>query len=236
MSLPQLQQGDKEQLQFEELRFPVGERLRLEVRSPKARYSVFYVGHVQNQTLILSMPVKNGKVQPIPDGSPVTIRFIASNRACAFTARVQRHQLKPFPMLCISYPSSVEAVMIRKTPRVQSRLIVSLDEVEEGILGGGWPRQAVCSDISLHGARIESGDLLAEVDEQFLMTARMKVGEVDQLLLSRCVVRNLEDFEDPFSGEYRVIHGVEFMDMDEETRLTLSGFVYQQMLKELGAL
>ncbi len=236
MALARLEQGDKEQLPFEELRFPVGERVRLEVRSPKARFSVFYIGHVQNQTLIFSMPVKNAKPQLIPEGAPITLRFIASNRACAFTSRVQKNIAQPFPMLCVNYPEKVEAILVRKTPRVQSNLIISLDEVEEGDLGGGWPRQAICSDISLHGARIEAGDLLAEIGEAFFMTARMKVGELDQLLLSRCVVRNLEDFEDPISGDYRVIHGVEFVDLEEETQLTLSGFVYQQMLKEQGSL
>ncbi|OMH25919.1 flagellar brake protein [Motiliproteus sp. MSK22-1] len=231
-----LQQGDKEQLRFDELRFPVGERVKLEVRSPKARYTVFYVGHFRERSLLLSVPQKNGSAQLLPEGTLVTVRMIASNRACAFSSRVQKSQMTPFPMLYIDYPGLVEAVMVRKAPRVSSRLIVSLDEVEEGAIGGGWPRQAMCSDISLHGARIEASDMLGEVGEEIFMTARMKVGEVDQLLLTKCTLRNLEDLEDPYTGDYRVIHGVEFVDLDEETQLTLTGFVFQQMLKEKGVL
>ncbi len=235
MTVPRLQQT-KEQLQFDELRFPVGERMKLEVRSPGARYSVVYAGHFQGRSLLLSVPQRNGKPQLIPEGAPVTVRLIAANRACAFSTRVQKSQLSPFPMLCLEYPAAVEAVLVRKAARVQSRLVVSLDEADESGPGGVWPRQAVCTDISLHGARIEAGDMLAEVGDQLLMTARMKVGEIDQLMLTRCSIRNLEDLEDPLSGEYRVVHGVEFVDMDEETRLILSGFVFQQMLKEQGAL
>ena len=236
MQAPRIQQQSKEQLQFDELRFPVGETVRLELRSPKARYSVFYIGHLRGRSLLLSMPHKKGKTLSLPDGASVTVRLIASNRACAFSSRIQRSQMTPFPMLCLDYPTSVEAVLVRKAPRVGARLIVSLDEIEEGSLGGGWPRQAMCSDISLHGARLEAGDMLGEIGEQVYITARMKVGEVDQLLLTRCVIRNLEDLEDPYTGSYRIIHGVEFVDMDEESQLTLSGFVFQQMLKEQGAL
>ncbi len=236
MSVPRLQQGTKEQLPFEELRLAVGERVRLEIRAPKARFTVSYIGHVSGRTLLLSMPQKSPRPPALAEGSAVTVRLIASNRACAFTSRIQKLQLKPVPTLYLDYPPSVEAVLVRKAPRVASRLVVSLDEVVEGALGGGWPRQALCSDISLHGARIEASDLLAEVNEQLFMTVRMRVGELDQLLLTRCVVRNLEDLDELNPEDYRVIHGVEFLQMDEDTQLTLTGFVYQQMLKERGAL
>jgi hypothetical protein len=135
-------------------------------------------------------------------------------------------------MLLLEYPREVEAVLVRKAPRVNSRLIVSVDEADPGHFGSGWPRQALCCDISLHGARIEAGDQLGEVGDGLYITARVKVGEVDQVMMIEGTVRNLEEVEDSFSDGFRMIHGLEFSSMDEETQLILAGFVYQQMLRE----
>lgn len=228
----QLLETGKERLRFEELKLPVGERVQLETRSGPGRYNVRFVGCFADRGLLLSLPTVRGAPRLPAEGTPVTLRFMALNRACAFASRVQKAQLAPLPLLYLDYPGEGEAVKVRKATRVRSRLIVSLDEVEEGALGGGWPRQAICADISLHGARIEASDLLGEVDEELFMTARVKVGAIDQVLLVRCLIRNLEELDDPYSGEYRIVHGVEFFDLDEETQLILTGFVYQQMLRE----
>lgn len=232
MAETQRLESGKERLQFEDLKLPVGERVQLETRSGRGRYNVRFVGFFADRGLLVSLPALKGAPKLLAEGTPVTLRFMALNRACAFASRVQKAQLAPLPLLYLDFPGEGEAVKVRKATRVRSRLIISLDEVEEGVLGGGWPRQAVCSDISLHGARVEASDLLGEVGDELFMTARVKVGEVDQVLLVRCLIRNLEELDDPYTGDYRIIHGVEFFDLDEETQLILTGFVYQQMLRE----
>ncbi|WP_207061977.1 flagellar brake protein [Motiliproteus sp. SC1-56] len=232
MTVAQLTQGSKEQLRFDELRVPVGERVQLETRSPRGRFSVRYVGHVQDKGLLVSLPMSKRAPKLLSEGTPVTLRLMAQNRACAFSSRVQKAQLAPVPLLFLDYPAEVEAVLVRHATRVRSRLIVSVDGGEEVNLSHTWPRQALCSDISLEGARLEASDLLGEVGDPLYVTARVQVGDVDQVLLLHCRVRTLEEVEDPFSGDYRLIHGVEFEELDEETRLILTGFVYQQMLRE----
>jgi len=229
---PQQLQGAKEQLRFDELKLSVGERVRLETVSPRGRFSVRYLGAYSDRCLMVSVPVVNGTDKPLKEGVPVTLRLIALNRACAFKARVLRSQSTPVPMLFLDYPAAVEAVLVRKAPRVNSQVIISVDEAVPGNFGSGWPRPALCCDISLHGARIEASDQLGEVGDRLYVTARVRVGEVDQVLLVEGVIRNLEEVEDSFSDGFRMVHGIEFLDMDEETQLILTGFVYQQMLRE----
>lgn len=236
MPLPLLADKNKSRLSFEELRLSVAEPVKVEIRSPNLRLTVTYAGHYFQQAVLLGLTAKSQRLQSLPAGTLVTVRFIAANKACAFSSRIQKSQQSPYPLLFIDYPESVEAVQIRKTPRVRARILVSLDEGEPNSLGGGWPKRGLCSDISLHGARLEATDLLGDVGQGLLMTARMQVGLVDQMLLAPVIIRNVEDYEDPQTGEYRVIHGVEFTELDEESQLVLSGFVYQQMLKEQGAL
>ncbi len=232
MALATLDRGVKSTLRFDELRIPVGERVRLETLAPKRRLDVTYVGSLAEQGILVSLPIVRKRPLLLVEGSNVNLRLVALNRACAFTTRVIKSLHAPLPLLMLAYPRRVEAVTIRTTTRAATRLIVSLDEVEEGHGIGRWPRQAICSDISFFGARIESSDMLADCGEQLLMTARMPVGDLDQVLLVRCRVCNLEEVEDPARGEYRIVHGVEFIDLDEESRLILNGYVYQQLLRE----
>lgn len=225
-------QGVKEQVRFDDLKLAVGERIRLETASPRGRFSVRYLGAYSERCLMVTLPILNGVEKPIKEGAPITLRLIALNRACAFKTRMLKAQSVPVPLLFLDYPDAVEAVLVRKAPRVNTQLIVSVDEADAGHFGSGWPRQALCSDISLHGARIEASDQLGEVGDRLYVTARVRVGEVDQVLLVEGVIRNLEEVEDSFSEGFRMVHGLELVGMDEETQLILTGFVYQQMLRE----
>lgn len=226
----------KNSFPFEELRLPVGETVRVELNSPRMRFKAHYAGAHLDQIMMLSLSSKSPAHKSLPAGTAVTLRFIAANKACAIRTRIVKSQIPSLPLLLLEYPKSVEAVEVRKTVRVRSKLTVSLSMPESASSQFGWPRQALCSDISIEGARIEAGDLLGDIGETLMITARMPVGKVDQMLMVSGIVRNVEDFEDPINGEYRVVHGVEFVDAGEEAQLVLSGFVYQQMLKEQGAI
>jgi c-di-GMP-binding flagellar brake protein YcgR len=217
---------------FEDLKLRVGEGFRLETQASQARYRVNYIGHSLEQSILVSVPLVKGQPQFLPEGTAVTLRFMALNRACAFTSRVLKVTKAPFPHLFLAFPKRIEAVVVRTATRVSLKLIVSVDEAREGHFGGGWPRQAICSDISATGARIDATDLLGHVNDQIYMTARVKVGAVDQVMMVLCAIRNIEEHEDSQTGEYRVVHGVEFVELDEETCLIVTGFVYQQMLRE----
>ena len=225
-------QGKKQQLPFDELKLAVGDRVRLETSTPRGRFSVRYLGAYPERCLMVTMPVVNGIDKPIKEGMQVTLRLIALNRACAFKVRMVKAQATPVPMLFLSYPDKVEAVLVRKAPRANTQVIVSVDESETGNFGSGWPRQALCCDISLHGARVEASDQLGEIGDGLFVTARVRVGEVDQVLMVEGIIRNLEEIEDSFSQGFRMVHGLEFVGLDEETQLILAGFVYQQMLRE----
>ena len=231
----------KEQFEFAQLRLMVGEPIKLETRNPRGRYGVRFLGAYPQQGLLLSAPVLNESVKSLKVGTKLRLRFVAQQRACAFSSRVLKLEHTPAPMLWIEYPDQVEAVRIQQRPRVEAQLIVSVDEVDAGNFGGGWPRQALCADLSLEGARIEAGDQLGEIDDGLFITLRVQVGGVDQVMLLEARIRALEEIEDGFdsSGKadlgagMRMVHGVEFSGMDEETRLILSGFIYQQQLLQL---
>lgn len=233
-SAPRLEYTAKQQTEFADLSVPIGERIKLEVRSPRLRATAIYLGYLPERSILLALPQRGTNLPSAAEGSVVTARMIVADRACAFSSRIQKLQLQPFPTLFIEYPQAVEAVVVRYAPRVPVKLLVSLDEIEQGSLGGRWPRQALCTDISLGGACIEADDLLGEAGDELLLTLRLPVGDVDQLLQLRCRIRNIEDLDDAISGHFRVVHGVEFQSADDATRVALTGFVYQQQLRQQG--
>lgn len=224
--------GRKEQLPFDELKLAVGERVKLESVSQRGRYTARYLGSYPERCLMISAPVNNGVAVSLKQGSTVRLRLIALNRACAFSCRVLKVTTSPVPMLFLEHPGEIETVLVRKFARVSSQLIVSVDEAEAGQFGSGWPRQALCCDISLQGARIEAGDQLGEVGDRLFITSRVQVGEVEQVMMIEGIIRNLEEVEDSFNDGFRMVHGMEFTGLDEEGLLILTGFVYQQMLQE----
>ncbi len=224
--------GLKETMAFDDLRLAVGERIRLETVKPRGRYSIRYLGAHSQRCLIVSMPVVYGSPKPIKEGVEVRLRLIARNKACAFTTRVLSVQSSPVPLLLLEYPGEIEAVRVRQAPRIHSQLIVSVDEAVAGNFGSHWPRQALCCDISLRGCRIEAGDQLGEIGDRLYITARVRIGAIDQVVLLEGIIRNLEEVEDSFNEGVRMIHGLEFSELDEDTQLILTGFVYQQMLRE----
>lgn len=226
----------KSTMTFEALRFPVGEVVKIETNTPRMRLKAVYAGSHANQAIMLSLPAQSQYAKKLAAGTGITLRFIAANMACALTTRVVKGPVPGLSLLFLEYPKIVDVVKIRQAIRVRSKILVSLDKADTLNMGGGWPRQSLCADISLHGARLEASDLLGEVGTTLMMTARMPVGNVDQLIMVNALIRNVEDFEDPITGDFRVVHGVEFVDINEEASLVLSGFVYQQMLKELGAI
>ena len=224
--------GRKEQLPFDELKLAVGERVRLERVSQQGRYTARYLGAYPGRCLMVSAPINNGVAVSLKQGATVRLRLIALNRACAFSCRVLKVIATPAPMLLLEHPGEIETVVVRKSVRVRSQLIVSVDEAEAGQFGSSWPRQALCCDISLQGARIEAGDQLGEVGDRLYITSRVQVGAVEQVMMIEGIIRNLEEVEDSFNEGFRMVHGMEFTGLDEEGLLILTGFVYQQMLQE----
>lgn len=209
-----------------------GERAQLETRSPRGRYSVLLIGLREGGSVIVSAPRSNGAPLLLHEGAHLTLRLMAGNWVCAFETRLLRAQNAPYGHWHLAWPEQVDAQRIRRHTRVPVNLAVAveLDDQEPG----HFPLNAWCTDIHLAGACIEAPRRLARVGQQLFVTARVSVAAMDHVLLLPARVQNVLESE---SGRFGVIsHGVEFLELEEETRLLLAGFVYQQHLIESGLL
>lgn len=215
-----------------ELNPKIGEKVQIETRTPRGRYSVQLLGYRENVSMMVSAPRSNNSINV---GARVTVRLMSGNYICAFSAKVLKIQTSPFTYWHLEYPTDTEVRRIRSHTRVPVNLMVSIDEFEMGKgLRLDWPVNAYCTDISIQGARIDAPVNLGKQGDKLFVTTRFQVAGVDQVVLTPAVIRSIQTTPD---GLNKVVsHGIEFLDLDDETHLILTGFVYQQFLIETGNL
>jgi c-di-GMP-binding flagellar brake protein YcgR len=214
-----------------ELRPLPGERLRVESRSPRSRFVSELIGYRAGNSVLISAPRATALAGGVSVGSQLTVRLMAGNRICAFSTRLQRINTQPFAYWHLEYPAEVEVRRIRSSTRVPVRLKVALDsEDDSSPVRAGLPCAGLCTDISLQGACIETLGLIGQSDDKLFITLRIALAGIDQVLLVPAVIRSVQGL----ATGYR--YGVQFLELEEDGRLMLAGFVYQQMLLETGHL
>ncbi|MGB0204329.1 MAG: flagellar brake protein [Neptuniibacter sp.] len=208
----------------------IGEKVQIETKSPRAKFAVQLLGYREGSSLIVSAPKKSSSIN---EGARVTVRLMSGNFICAFSAKLLKIQNIPYPHWHLEYPKETEVRRIRSYTRVPVNLVVSVDEFEAGTgLMHDWPVTAMCKDISLKGACLNASVAFGKAGDKIFMTTRFKVAGVDQVVLTPAVIRSVTPSEE---GITKIVsHGLEFLELDEETHLMLAGFVYQQFLIETG--
>ena len=215
-----------------ELSPSVGEALRLEVRAPHQKLSVKLLGYRDPFSIMVSAPRATAGGALIHEGTRMTARLMSGNYLCTFETRLLHVQARPYPHWHLEYPARIDCRRVRKETRTPINLSVRVEPEEAGLGAGDQSCSAICRDISLHGACLEASRILAQPNEQVFVTVRVSVAGMDHLLLLPACIRNVQQQE---TGPIPVIsHGVEFVELEEDARLILAGFVYEQQLMSSG--
>lgn len=211
-----------------------GEKIRLEVRASRQRLVAPLLGYKESQTVMVSVPRSGPGSAVLREGTRFVARLMNGNYLCTFETRLVAVQSHPFAYWHLEYPEKIEMRRIRSHTRVATVLSVRVEPDDPAMLAGESTQSAICRDFSLLGARLESSRPLGQPGEKLYMTARVSVAGVVHLLLLPALIRSLQQSE---SGVIDVFsQGVEFVDLEEETRLVLAGFVYEQQLLGMGVL
>lgn len=213
------------------LNLRIGEKVQIETRAPRQRYTSQLLGYREGSSIMLTAPRKAS----VNEGAIVTVRMMSGSHICAFGAKVLKIHNSPFSYWHLEYPKETEVRRIRSHTRVPVNLMVSVDEFEPGAgYRHDWPVSAYCNDISVQGACVDAPVNLGGKGDKVFFTARLQVAGLDQVVLLPALIRSVQLTE---GGVSKVVsHGLEFLEIDEETRLILAAFVYQQFLVETGNL
>ncbi len=218
-----------EPLDLAQLRPLPGERLRVESRTPRSRFVSELIGYRVDGSVLIAAPRAGSLEASVNLGASVTVRLMAGNRICAFSSRLLRIQAHPFGYWHLEYPGEVEVRRIRSCTRVPVRLKIALDTEDDAAAAQpDLPCSALCIDISLQGACFETLGWVGQPGDRLFVTLRIALAGIDQVLLVPAQIRNQQALATGFR------YGVEFCDLEEDSRVMLAGFVYQQLLLETG--
>ncbi|WP_210396686.1 flagellar brake protein [Motiliproteus sediminis] len=214
---------------FAELRVQPGDAFSVETITPPKRYPVRLIGYSEGDSLLVSTPRIQGKTFLLPEGQLLRVRMMADNIACGFETRVLHNCRTPFLYAHLAYPKSIKSVAVRQASRVALKLPAIVAEFEPGALPGQWPKKGLIIDMSSGGARLHSKEPVAAVGSELRLRFRVMIDTVERDEQVRAIVRNITEVgQGPEDAGYQ--YGLQFMDVGEEDRIRISGYVYEQIL------
>tara|TARA_R110002095_G_scaffold97216_2_gene85308 strand:+ start:1078 stop:1758 length:681 start_codon:yes stop_codon:yes gene_type:complete len=219
---------------FHELRVRIGDIFSIETVSPPKRYPVQLLGFNEGQSLVVSAPSIQGKAFLLPEGQVLRVRLMAGNVACGFQTQVLKNNRVPYLYSHLKYPLKVSSVAVRQASRVELKLPVRIDEFETGELPGEWPKKALFIDLSSGGARLHSQLPIAAVGSELKLSFKVIVDGVEHVSRIKAIVRNIAEVG--VSPEQAALqYGVQFVEVSDEDRVYISGYVYEQIIDQSGS-
>jgi c-di-GMP-binding flagellar brake protein YcgR len=217
---------------FEAMQLKVGNRLQVQPppRISMDRSFVRLIGYLQNHSLLITAP-KNalGATLPLAEGDTLVLRAFSGQNAFAFACDVQRVCRMPYNYLHLAFPASVQGTMIRKAPRVRTKIGVSVRN------GRTQNREliGVISNLSANGALLDGPRDMAQDGDRLSLGFRLKLHGIDNSLNVQAVVRAvLTDEKLEQSGTSLVHFGLEFVDLAPQDQMVLKSMVYQKMIED----
>lgn len=213
-----------------ELKHSIGDTLQLQFSPGNAedRYYVKLIGFLENKSLVVTTPRLDGSALKIPVDQLFIVRMISGNAAQGFTATALHSTTRPYPHLHLTYPENLESITVRKAERVNCKLIVTVQNEEpDRSLGDG--KSASMQDISTAGSQIYTLESIGEKGDTITINSKVNVAGLEQYLTISGIIRRVVEPEEE-GGRFE--YGIEFVLLEDNDKLLLHGFVYEQMMKD----
>ncbi len=203
----------------------------LEIQSPKKKIVLQLFGFIEGKTIIVSAPKKsNNYALSKLEEMELKVHIMLQGRICTFKSRVIKRESKPTAYWHLAYPKQFDVSNIRQNTRIDLQLPVSIEYQNASLaLKTEIPNIVLCTDISLQGLAIEAPIGLGDKGDEFFVTMRLSISDVDQLLLVPVRLRSVKQVE---AGV--VLHGFEFISLDGENKILLAAYIYKELLVNLG--
>ncbi len=217
-------------INFSEIKVNIGESIQLQDPSSKTDERIFVklIGHREGKSILVTMPRANGDLIRVVNGQLFVVRLFSVQTVYAFNVTVMESKVSPYPYMHLSYPKTVESVVVRNAQRVNVELIVSVQCGDPDETNGDSV-SAKLTDISTGGAKLSTNSAVGKVGDDLNMLAKLIVGGVEQYLQILATIRRFEIEE--LDEKKTFSYGLEFRFVEEKDRLALHGFVYEQLSK-----
>jgi len=223
---------------FDDMKLKVGDRLNLELpadhdfrtkfQSHNERFLVKVIGFLKGGSLLVTAP--NTTNAQIIGGKKVVMRFFSGQNAFGFSCSIEEICKVPYEYLHLSFPDSIEGIVVRKAPRVKTRIMAA---VQGSKPGAAEQIPALISDISASGASLDAQRTLGGKGDILSLSFHMPLHNIiDAYLSVKGVIRAVLSGDAADASKPSLIHhGVEFQELQPNDCLILQSMVYQQMIE-----
>jgi len=218
---------------FHDMRLRVGDRIQLQPPASMGteRHIVRLLGYLDNTSLMVTTPTTNGMRVPVREHDKIVARVFSSQKAFAFDCTVMRVCRMPYDYLHLSFPDVVQGAVIRKSPRIKTKIIASI--TTPGGVNGNEKQPGVIVNLSADGALVKARQQLSGKSEEIVLSFRVNLHNMEAYLTTKAVVRNVfADEEKEGADALRFQHGVQFLDLPPNDSVILQSLIYQQMIEQ----
>lgn len=223
---------DQTTFPFEAMKLKIGDRLQLQPPPSLTteRFMVKLVGFLNNVSLMVTAPVdaKGIRLQLV-EGEELIMRSFSSQNAFGFPCTVKRINRVPFDYLHLSFPTVVQGMVIRKAPRVKTRIIAAVTTGN----AGEDSASAIISNLSANGALLDARRSLARKGDSIRLSFRVNLHNLDAYLSVNAAIRAIfgdNALENENTG--LIHHGLEFVNLPPNDSVILQSMIYQQMIEQ----
>ncbi|MCB1643950.1 MAG: flagellar brake protein [Pseudomonadales bacterium] len=208
------------------LRLRFGDALQIQFEGITERFHVRLIGYLENRSIIMTIPVKAGRLVAMRTGQSLNVRMMVNDRACAFASEVLHTYRLPYPHAHIRYPDELITNNVRKAVRVETRV----DGTVINTSIGERAREIRCylSDISETGAHLVTPMRIGKSGDEICMNLELNIGGIPRMLSVPGVLRARLKIR-PASDEREVHYGVEFLPLNDDEKIELIAFVYSKL-------
>lgn len=209
---------------FADIHLKVGDTVYLDFSGvgTHGRASSTVLGWRDGVSVLLTQPVAAGKPLQLFEGEHVMLRVFTGQSAFAFLANVSKVASLPLAYVHISFPRSVHAVEIRRSPRSRVGLPATFS------VGGKQAGHGIILDIGAAGALLDTGKVLDREVTALQLVFSFELHGVHVSLDLHANVLGLKGYTS--QGEHpSVQYRLAFDQLLPNDRLILSSLVWFQM-------
>lgn len=216
-------------LSFSDIKLKSGDRMQVEPPAIlcQERLPVKYIGHLKDLSVLVTLPTLNGLPLALREGEKIVLRAFSSQNVFGFAATVERICKIPYSYLHLSYPEQVSSMVVRKSPRIKTNIIVTIQN--EGRDNGSEKTSGMLTNLSTTGAGLDARQALGKKGETLTLSFRVEIHNVEMYLTIKAAILALIP---QVTGDTETIrHGLEFKDLSPNDSVLLQSLIYRQMVE-----
>jgi len=220
-----LQTGVKLQLQFLD-------------ETRRDRYQVTVIGYVEGHSLMITAPQKNGNFVLLREGQQFVVRLLSGTQIIGFNSEVLKVYNNPFSYVHLKPPLKVEQLNVRNAHRVELKVIASIQNIDREKESGDIIKpadnkssSAIVNNMSTTGCQIQIFEPVSDDVKELMINAKITVAEQERILTMEAEICSHREAE--IDGKNWQLYGMKFNEMNDDRRLLLNCFVYEQLVKEI---